>query len=280
MLHPDLDDVIRRIRKHGMIAGLLTNGYYLMPGPHPEAERGRTRPSTDQRRQRAARRCVAEKASRCSTRSSRCWPSTRTFTSTSIPCSEQDPLPRRRLASGPTRTGIRAGHDGRHHSRREWTVESAESSSEEDLRAGPRPGQEFLGRINKYNPFQDHLVKGKPNRWWWCRAGRALSLCLRGRARPLLLAAARASGDSSRAIHAEGHPAGVHDREGLRSLLHDLLRASGLDHRPLARPANPQVRRQAVVIGSRRIGFLMAAGACADGSEEPAWRARTYRGGK
>jgi MoaA/NifB/PqqE/SkfB family radical SAM enzyme len=31
LLHPELDDVIRRIRKHGMIAGLITNGYFLVP---------------------------------------------------------------------------------------------------------------------------------------------------------------------------------------------------------------------------------------------------------
>jgi MoaA/NifB/PqqE/SkfB family radical SAM enzyme len=30
MLHPDLDDVIRRIRSHGMIAGMITNGYLLV----------------------------------------------------------------------------------------------------------------------------------------------------------------------------------------------------------------------------------------------------------
>lgn len=31
MLHPDLDGLIRRIRQHGMIAGLITNGYFLVP---------------------------------------------------------------------------------------------------------------------------------------------------------------------------------------------------------------------------------------------------------
>jgi MoaA/NifB/PqqE/SkfB family radical SAM enzyme len=30
MLHPQLDDLIRRIRNHGMMAGLITNGYYLV----------------------------------------------------------------------------------------------------------------------------------------------------------------------------------------------------------------------------------------------------------
>src|SRR5690349_25104880 len=31
MLHPQLDDLIRHIRKHGMMAGLITNGYFLVP---------------------------------------------------------------------------------------------------------------------------------------------------------------------------------------------------------------------------------------------------------
>jgi len=30
LLHPDLDDVIRRVRCNGMIAGLITNGYFLV----------------------------------------------------------------------------------------------------------------------------------------------------------------------------------------------------------------------------------------------------------
>jgi MoaA/NifB/PqqE/SkfB family radical SAM enzyme len=30
LLHPELDNIIRRIRKHGMIAGLITNGYLLV----------------------------------------------------------------------------------------------------------------------------------------------------------------------------------------------------------------------------------------------------------
>src|SRR5467141_3783556 len=31
MLHPELDDLIRRIRARGMMAGLITNGYFLVP---------------------------------------------------------------------------------------------------------------------------------------------------------------------------------------------------------------------------------------------------------
>src|SRR5205807_3017712 len=31
LLHPQLDDIIRRIRSHGIITGLITNGYLLTP---------------------------------------------------------------------------------------------------------------------------------------------------------------------------------------------------------------------------------------------------------
>src|SRR6185369_15124488 len=31
MLHPQLDDFITHIRAHGMMAGLITNGYFLVP---------------------------------------------------------------------------------------------------------------------------------------------------------------------------------------------------------------------------------------------------------
>src|SRR5215467_4587425 len=31
LLHPQLDDIIRRVRSHGMISGLITNGYLLTP---------------------------------------------------------------------------------------------------------------------------------------------------------------------------------------------------------------------------------------------------------
>ena len=31
MMHPDLDQIIKHIRSHGMIAGLISNGYYFTP---------------------------------------------------------------------------------------------------------------------------------------------------------------------------------------------------------------------------------------------------------
>jgi len=31
LLHPELDEIIRRVRRHGMVAGMITNGYLLVP---------------------------------------------------------------------------------------------------------------------------------------------------------------------------------------------------------------------------------------------------------
>src|SRR4051794_30749352 len=31
LLHPQLDDIIARIRSHGMLAGLISNGYFFTP---------------------------------------------------------------------------------------------------------------------------------------------------------------------------------------------------------------------------------------------------------
>src|SRR5271155_4479037 len=40
LLHPELDDIIRRIRKNGMIAGMITNGYLLVPDRIERLNRG------------------------------------------------------------------------------------------------------------------------------------------------------------------------------------------------------------------------------------------------
>src|SRR4029077_14947267 len=66
---------------------------------------------------------------------------------------------------------------------------------------------------------------------------RALSLYLRGRPRPLLLAAARLSRRSARKIHARRYAPRISHRKTLCATLHRLMRASGFDIRLLARSA-------------------------------------------
>ena len=38
LMHPRLEDVVRRIRHHGMIAGMITNGYLLTAARIQELE--------------------------------------------------------------------------------------------------------------------------------------------------------------------------------------------------------------------------------------------------
>ena len=47
LLHPELDDVIGASASNGMIAGMITNGYLLVAGPHRAPESRRARLSAD-----------------------------------------------------------------------------------------------------------------------------------------------------------------------------------------------------------------------------------------
>ena len=37
LLHPELDQIIARVRSHGRLAGMITNGYLLTRRPHPSS---------------------------------------------------------------------------------------------------------------------------------------------------------------------------------------------------------------------------------------------------
>ena len=59
-LHPELDDIIRHIRSHGMIAGMITNGYFLTAERIERLNRRRAPASSDQYRQRPSGRSFEE----------------------------------------------------------------------------------------------------------------------------------------------------------------------------------------------------------------------------
>ena len=60
LLHPELDAIIARIRKNGIMAGLITNGYLLVADRIKSAESRRPGISADQHRQRHSRRSFDE----------------------------------------------------------------------------------------------------------------------------------------------------------------------------------------------------------------------------
>ncbi len=50
LLHPDLDVIIARMRKNGILSGMITNGYLFNEGPHRAAQSRRTRVPANQHR--------------------------------------------------------------------------------------------------------------------------------------------------------------------------------------------------------------------------------------
>ena len=96
LTHPQLDEVIVRMRGTGAIAGMITNGYLL----NVERIERLNRAGLDHMQisiDNLEPDEVSKKASRCSTKSSRCWPITQSFTSISTPSSAAaSATPRRR----------------------------------------------------------------------------------------------------------------------------------------------------------------------------------------
>src|ERR1700722_10206121 len=90
--------------------------------------------------------------------------------------------------------------------------------------------------------------------------GFPLFVHLRRRAGPLLLAAARVSGDSAGGLHGRAATARILDEEGLRAAMHGFVRASDFGGRSLARAAE--------------IGRWIAGGIGIAGAADPSRRAR------
>ena len=101
----------------------------------------------------------------------------------------------------------------------------------------------------------DSQLPGQPRRRQAERVAlprrRALSLHLRGRAGPLLLAAARLPGRAARVVHGRRHPPRVRDAEVVRAVLHGRLRAPRVDDGFLADAAG---RGASVEVDRRLVG--------------------------
>src|SRR6185503_3284527 len=99
------------------------------------------------------------------------------------------------------------------------------SGSQETREQGPRATQLVSGQHRRRQALQLALS---------CRG--SLSLHLRGRARTLVFAAARLSGDSAGPVHHGRFRSRVQDGEMVRRYLHPTVRAPGRHSRQLARP--------------------------------------------
>ncbi len=181
MLHPDLDDVIRRIREHGIMAGLLTNGYLLMPDridrlnkaglDHLQISVDNVQPDDVSKKSLK----VLDQKLAMLAEHAEFHININSVLGADIHRPEDALEVAQRAQAYGLATTVGIIHDGGGQLNPLSPHQKSIFEQVRDL------GKSSFGRINKYNPFQKHLVEGKANNWWWCRAGaRYLYVCEKG----------------------------------------------------------------------------------------------------
>ncbi|HTM51845.1 MAG TPA: radical SAM protein [Bryobacteraceae bacterium] len=178
LLHPDLDRLIRRVRERGMLAGVITNGFLLNPdrigrfnaagldylqisidNVEPDDISMKSLKTLDARLVMLAR-----------------YAEFHVNINSVLGAGVRNPedaaaVTQRALDLGLTTT-VGIIHDGDGQLR---AVSERERSIYARIR---RVAKGSYSRINQHNPYQENLLAGKPNHWWWCRAGgRYLYVC-------------------------------------------------------------------------------------------------------
>ena len=237
LTHPDLDEIIRRMRRTGAIAGMITNGYLL---------------NVDR----------IERLNRAGL----------DHMQISIDNLEPDEVSKKSLKVLDKKLEMLAEH-AEFHVNINSVVGGGFKNPNDALVIGrralelgfestigiihdgsgqlkPLQPEEAQGLLRDDAPEEDQLLALRQVSGGDCAGaaerlalpgGVALPVYLRGRAGALLLAAARVSGRAAGRVHHGGREAGVFDGEELRAELHHRLRAPDQLHRPLARAADAEV---------------------------------------
>ena len=242
LTHPDLDQIIARIRHHGRLAGMITNGYFLMPErierlnraglDHMQISIDNVQP--DEISKKSLK--VLDKKLQFLAEYAEFHVNINSVVGGGIK-NPQDALTigHRALELGFTST-IGIIHDG---------SGQLKPLGGEERRVYYEMKQLDKKNYSRFNHFQEAIANGEPNDWR-CRAGVTLHLRLRRRAGALLLAAARLPRRPAGQLHPGRPRPRIPHREDLRAQLHRLLRPPDLLHRPLASPAgqNDQPQRR------------------------------------
>ncbi len=233
LLHPEVEEVIARIRRRGMIAGMITNGYLLTAERIDKLNRAgldHLQISIDN----VMPDPVSLKSLKVLDRKLKLLSERALFhvnINSVIGAGMSRPAGRARCRPAGGRTGLQL--HGRHLPRSQGPDESARRRGASGLPRDEDAGQAQL-RSNQLLPGQ---YRGGQTQRLALPRRRALSLHLRGRAGALLLAAARVPGQTARTLQRGRHPPRVPAREGVRAGLHDFLRPPGVLHGLLARAA-------------------------------------------
>ena len=233
MLHPDLDEIIRRIRHRGIIATLITNGYLLTP----ERIRRLNRAGLDYL-QISIDNVMPDETSKKSLkvldRKLEFLAADAEFAVT-VNSVLGSPVrnPHRRAHDRRARTGARPHQHGRHPAQRQRPASPPRPRPRRRLRTHPRVRAVALFlRAVRPLPAQ-HCAR--PAQRLALPRRRPLPLHLRGRPGALLLTAARPPGNPPRGVHPRSLETRGRAPEVLRSLVHHLLRAPDGDARRLPR---------------------------------------------
>ncbi len=178
LLHPDLDRVLQRVREHGMIAGLITNGYLLTADrierlnqaglDHLQISVDNVLPDDVSKKSLK----VLDRKLQLLADNARFQVNINSVLGAGVRHPEDAAeVARRAVELGFISTlGILHDGSGQLHALEPDHMRIYEQISNLATRS--------FGRINRYNPFQRNLVQGKPNGWWYCRAGaRYLYVC-------------------------------------------------------------------------------------------------------
>ena len=240
MLHPQLDVLIRQIRARGMIAGLITNGYLLSRkriAALNEAGLDFLQISIDNVEPDE----VSKKSLRLLDAKLEWLRDDAAFDvniNSVLGGGVKNPedartINRRAKALGFT-TSIGIIHDGAGRLK-------PLASLEREIFDGVSGQSNGAWQIAQEPLLRHQRISEEPGRreaeHVVVSSGRPLSLCVRGRPGPLLLAATRLTGHSAPGVHGRRHQARVPDAEVVRALLHDRLRPSCLNDGLLAQAA-------------------------------------------
>ena len=178
LLHPDLDGLIRRVRARGMIAGVLTNGFFLneqrirqlnsagldylqisIDNVDPDEVSLKSLKTLDSRLVMLAVHAEFH-----------------VNINSVLGAGVANPEDALTVTSRAVELGLSGTvgiiHDGDGQLK-------AQGEREQWIYAQIRRlAKSSYSRINQHNPYQQNLLAGKPNNWWWCRAGgRYLYIC-------------------------------------------------------------------------------------------------------
>ena len=256
LLHPELDDIIRHIRQHGMIAGLITNGYLLTADRIERLNRAGLEHlqisidnvDPDEVSKKSLK--VLDKKLQLLAEYAEFHVNINSVVGGGIH-RPQDALvigQRARQLGFTSTIGIIHDGDGQLQ-----PLDPVERSVYHEMKKLEK------GSYSRFNGFQDNIANGPPEQLALPRR-RALSLHLRGRPGALLLAAARLPGQAADAVHPRRRPPRISHRKKLRAALHRVVRAPDFLPRflplPADHPAHSALARRGARPGPDPVGLV------------------------